>query len=84
METTNTPHVQVELVVLWADKTWDDGHFEYEPADFPMLTIKANAIAKLEKKLKDNYMVSMVVIYAVDGSGERFTAGGTLLEAKHE
>jgi hypothetical protein len=77
------PHVQIELAVLWADKTWSDGHFEYEPADFPRLTIKAHAIAKLEKKLEDNYLVSLVVIYAVDSTGNRFTAGGTLLsEAK--
>jgi hypothetical protein len=75
-EQTAVPHVQVELAVLWADNTWSDGHFEYEPADFPMISIKARAVDKLENKLKDNALVCMVVVYAVDVTGGRFTAAG--------
>ena len=71
-----TPHVQVELAVLWADKTWGDGHFEYVPANQPELAIKAAAVAQLEEKLKDNHLVSMISVYAVDGSGTRYDAAG--------
>jgi hypothetical protein len=77
-----TPHVQVELAVLWADKTWDDGHFEYIPSNMPELAIKAAAIAKLEEKLKDSALVCMISVYAVDGSGQVYDSDGERLDPK--
>ena len=75
----NKPHVQVELAILWADKTWGE-HFEYVLADQPDLAIKAAAVSQAEERLKDNALVCMVAVYSVDGSGQRYDAAGEPFE----
>ena len=70
-------YIQVELAVLWADHTWNDGHFEYVPQTD--LAHGQTAIANLEKKLTGDPRVVMVTVYSA-GDGQLYAADGTLLD----